>query len=271
MSLAAKLPYDHPYAGGYPGIGSQPLPGDADALTYLGAVAAADGAGVEVGVAVAVDAFFKALKADSLWDAIGTSCLLCGPRTLSGALVPLQGDAPTPNGFVSGDYSRTDGLRDPGGTSLLDTNRNATDDPQDDVHLAAYLTALPAAAGGIVAAFSEGPPVNGTQIAMDAAGLFFTRCRNANNHRTTALATGFAGLSRSASDAYSKRNNGSTVSVSEASATPPSINYAVFSNVTSGAGVTDPTIAFYSIGTSLSLEDLDTAVTNLITAIGEAL
>jgi len=30
-------------------------------------------------------------------------------------------------------------------------------------------------------------------------------------------------------------------------------------------------LAFYSIGTSLSLEALDTAVTNLITAIGEAL
>lgn len=34
MSLASKLPYDHPYAGGYPGIGSQPLPSDGDALTY---------------------------------------------------------------------------------------------------------------------------------------------------------------------------------------------------------------------------------------------
>ena len=32
MSLAAKLPYDHAFAGGFSGIGSQPLPADADAL-----------------------------------------------------------------------------------------------------------------------------------------------------------------------------------------------------------------------------------------------
>jgi hypothetical protein len=43
------------------------------------------------------------------------------------------------------------------------------------------------------------------------------------------------------------------------------------------ASYSDATIAFYSIGTSLGtdpavgLADLDTAVTNLITAIGEAL
>jgi len=37
------------------------------------------------------------------------------------------------------------------------------------------------------------------------------------------------------------------------------------------AKITDATLAFYSIGTSLSLEALDTAVTDLITAIGEAL
>jgi hypothetical protein len=37
------------------------------------------------------------------------------------------------------------------------------------------------------------------------------------------------------------------------------------------ASYSDATIAFYSIGTSLLLADLDTAVSNLITAIGEAL
>jgi hypothetical protein len=64
MSLAAKLPYDHAFAGGFSGIGSQPLPADADALDYLSRVKAADGAGVEVGVAAAVDAFFADIAAD---------------------------------------------------------------------------------------------------------------------------------------------------------------------------------------------------------------
>jgi len=78
-------------------------------------------------------------------------------------------------------------------------------------------------------------------------------------------------LSRSASDAYSKRNSGSTVSVSAASATPPSINYAVFSNDTSGAGVTDPTIAFYSIGSSVDLAKMDSHISSYVTAIGAAI
>ena len=62
MSLAAKLPWTHRHAGGFPGLGSQSLPTDSDCLTYLSAVAAADGAGVEVGVATAVDTFFRDTK-----------------------------------------------------------------------------------------------------------------------------------------------------------------------------------------------------------------
>ena len=94
MSLAAKLPYDHAYAGGYPGIGSQPLPTDADALDYLARVKAADGAGVEVGVATAVSAFVADSKALGVWDSIRASCVLAGARTLAGALVPLRDYGP---------------------------------------------------------------------------------------------------------------------------------------------------------------------------------
>jgi len=102
MSLAAKLPYDHPYAGGFSGIGSQPLPTDADALDYLSRMATADGTSVEVGVATAVDAFYRDAKELGVFSSIRASCLLAGARTLAGALVPLKNegpelwDAPTP-------------------------------------------------------------------------------------------------------------------------------------------------------------------------------
>jgi hypothetical protein len=94
MSLAAKLPYDHPYAGGFSGIGSQPLPTDADAIDYLSRMATADGAGVETGVAVAVDAFFKDAKESGVLSSIRASCVLAGARTLAGALVPLKNEGP---------------------------------------------------------------------------------------------------------------------------------------------------------------------------------
>jgi hypothetical protein len=94
MSLAAKLPYDHPYAGGYPGLSSQALPTDADALDYLSRMATADGAGVETGVAIAVDEFISATKSSGVWDSIRASCILAGARTLAGALVPLKNEGP---------------------------------------------------------------------------------------------------------------------------------------------------------------------------------
>jgi len=101
-TLAPKLPWQHPFAGGYPRRGGQPLPTDPDAIDYLNRVAAADGASVEVGIAQAIDAFVRGCKADSAgyagdptrsnWDAIKAACIMCGARTLSGALVPLSVD-----------------------------------------------------------------------------------------------------------------------------------------------------------------------------------
>jgi hypothetical protein len=114
MSLAAKLPYDHPYAGGYPGIGSQPLPTDADALDYLARVKAADGAGVEVGVATAVSAFVADSKALGVWDSIRASCILAGARTLAGALVPLKNEGPE---LVDINSLPTPSLTEAGGSS----------------------------------------------------------------------------------------------------------------------------------------------------------
>jgi len=94
MSLASKLPWNHRFSGGYPGIGSQPLPTDADAIDYLSRMATADGAGVETGVAVAVDAFFRDARESGVLSSIRSSCVLAGARTLAGALVPLKNEGP---------------------------------------------------------------------------------------------------------------------------------------------------------------------------------
>jgi hypothetical protein len=124
-----KTPVHAPFAGGYPYRGSQRLPSDPDALTYLAAVAAADGAPVEVGVATAVDDFFKGCKADGTFSALKAACILCGARTLAGALVPLAGDAPTNNNFVDADYNRETGLIGNGSTKYLDSSRATTTTP----------------------------------------------------------------------------------------------------------------------------------------------
>jgi len=273
MSLAAKLPYDHPYAGGYPGVGSQPLPTDSDCLTYLAAVAAADGAGVEVGVATAVDEFFRELKATSgLFEAIKASCILAGARTLAGALVPVVGAAPTnvANGFVSGDYSRTAGLTGDG-TSYLDSGRAPDDDPLNDAHISVYVTGSATSnthykAGAYSAATQQ-------TLLRSNFGTFISAV-NSGNFASSGGGNdvGLFGASRFASDSSEFRLLGVTTADSTASDAASTQNITVFArNDGTPDGFFDGAIAFYSIGTSVDLEALDTAVDNLITAIGEAL
>jgi len=272
MSLAAKLPYDHPYAGGYPGLSSQALPTDADALGYLARVKAADGAGVETGVAVAVDAFFRDTKAAGVFSALKACCILAGARTLAGALVPVVGDAPTPNGFVSGDYSRTDGLGDPDGTSYLNSNRDNNADGQNDQHLAVFATS-PSSDGKVLAGrgtFTDATTI--FRVAGNTTLYFRNRSGSSGGIADAGTSTGLYGSSRNAAEQFFVRANKDTQTALVASTGAISGDVYIFDSNGYGAGVeTDATIAFYSIGTSLSLEDLDTAVSDLITAIGEAL
>jgi hypothetical protein len=96
---------------------------DADAAAYLRAVEAADGQALETPVKRAVDDFFRGTKADGTFSALKAACILCGARTLAGALVPLAGAAPTNNNFVDADYNRETGLVGNGSTKYLDSGR----------------------------------------------------------------------------------------------------------------------------------------------------
>jgi len=279
MSLAAKLPYDHPYAGGYPGIGSQPLPTDTDALDYLARVKAADGAGVETAVAVAVSAFITALKADSLWDAIGASGLLCGPRTLAGALVPLRGPAPTAQGgWASGDYDRSTGMTGDGTALYLDSNRPANADDQNDNHWAIYI-ATPQTVGGR-SSFGSGDNVAVSyhyHRTATGGSLGKPQLQNnvATNYNTTneLEASGLSATSRSSGSAYDWASGGDSGTINQASVAPSSYNAYVFAINSDGSDAihSDATISFYSIGTSIDLAKLDSHVSAYVTAIGAAL
>jgi hypothetical protein len=74
---------------------------DPDAGAYIAAVEAADGQLLEFGVGKAINDFVVGCKQDKIWDAIKASCILAGARTLTGALTPLVGTAPTNFNFVS--------------------------------------------------------------------------------------------------------------------------------------------------------------------------
>jgi hypothetical protein len=236
------------------------LSGDPDALRYIAAVQRADGNTLEPAVRKAITDFVVGCKADGIWSAIKASCILMGARTLSGALTPLVGAAPTNNGpFVSGDYNRKTGLLGNGVGKYLDSNRNNNADPQDNNHNAVYASAT---GTGPILALLDAPGTGNSILAT-----LVIRNRTSTTTNWTAVA-GTLGHSRAASGSFSYRNGGSTLTASISSDAPQNASVTPFR---SGAAYGTWRLAFYSIGEALGLALLDTRVSDLYTAIGAAI
>ena len=263
------------WASGYNGIT------DPDAQTYIAAVEAADGQAIEGDVAFAINDFVIGCKTDGIWDAIKASCILAGARTLSGALVPLKGVAPTNvNIIVSGaglnsNYNRETGITTFGNTAQINTNIAYNSISSDNEHLSIYRTSNPTIAGAEIGAGISSPTCvsriawSGSQKQFDVQDTFgFT-------YGATTY-TGFNGVSRASSSTMSYRDNSTTVSVSKTSQTRANIStpYYVFAINYSDLGVlgqSNSRISFYSIGESLDLALLDNRVSTLMTDIGAAI
>jgi len=233
---------------------------DADAAAYLTAVQSADQQALEPAVRNAITAFVIGCKQDGIWSAIKASCILMGARTLSGALTPLVGSAPTNNGpFVSGDYNRETGLVGNGSTKYLNSNRNNNADPQDSQHLAVYASTVGAGTYmGCLAAPTFG---------FSSIGLNATRSRNSTSISWTSSA-GLIGISRASSSDYNRRIGGVSSTEAQSSQTPLNSTLNVLE---SGTVYGSHRLAFYSIGESLNLALLDTRVSALYNAIGAAI
>jgi len=250
---------------------------DRDAIAYIRAVEEADGAYLETSVKTAINNLVSGLKSDGLWESMASTCLLSGPRTLAGALVPLRGDAPTAEGgWASGDYDRATGLTgDPTASLYLNSNRANNADPQNDAHLSVYLTS-PVTSGGVYGLIGTG---QSTPLASHVVGINSIDSAFFRSNAPTSLdivsagqSTGLYGVTRNSASLFSVRVQGSSSSLAETSVTPASLNSYVFARNNNGTAgnFSDPTIAFYSIGTSLDLAKLDSHITAYVTAIGAA-
>lgn len=254
---------------GAAGIGS-PIT-DADAQAYIAAIETADGQALENGTRLAIQNFIVGCKSDGIWNAIKASCILAGARTLSGALVPLKGAAPTNFNFVSGNYNRKTGLVGDGSTKYLNSNRNNNADPQNSKHLSAYLTST---------TFGSNLTFMGTQKLTGGSGFFLSSLASRTFYRVNmnsdsaaieqSNTAGLFGINRSASNAVNYRTSSVTTTATSPSVTPLAQDIGVFASGT-GTIATSPRIAFYSIGESLDLELLNTRVTQLITDLGNAI
>jgi hypothetical protein len=249
---------------------------DPAAAAYIAAVEAADGQALEAAVRTAINNFVVGCKADGIWSAIKASCILCGARTLSGALVPLVGAAPTNFNFVAGDYNRKTGLVGNASTKYLVTNRAGNADPQNSNHIAVYASTAHSNASNAGAYVATGGILGlagASDLGRSGANTanLFSRSRNSTSFAIdgAGAATGFIGLSRSASASYSRRANGTSGFASVTSETPASPNYHIF-RFSDASGYCNGRLAFYSVGESLDIALLDTRITTLYNAIGAA-
>jgi hypothetical protein len=248
-------------------------PMDPDAAAYITAVETADTEPLEERTKIAIDNFVLGCKADGIWSAIKASCILAGARTLTGALIPLAGTAPTNNNFVSGDYNRKTGLVGNGSTKWLNSNRANNADPQNNAHLALYVSTISSNGHWYIGCNQASGGISGSS--PDAAGLILqTRGTDSGIPRVGSnLAAGFMGATRSTGTNMTRRFDSSTQTASYNSTLTNDITYAVFGRNTSGsvANYSNARLAFYSIGESLDLALLDARVTDLINAFGAAI
>lgn len=242
---------------------------DADAAAYIAAVEAADGEALESGVRTAIDTFVSSLKSDGLWEKIKASCILAGARTLNGALTPLVGSAPTNNGFVSGDYSRSAGITG-SGTKYLATNRNNNSDAQNDNHNAIFVTAIPGSSERLMGAGAGDTGANLISTGSNVVVNFRNRAIGASQSGTSVAADTLLGTSRSASGSFSARIGGATETYNVTSQTPYSATVNVFRSGSSSFVYTTARLSFYSLGESLDLEQLESHVDTLMAAIAAA-
>ena len=244
---------------------------DADVVAYVLAVESADGQQLESGVISAYESFIAGCKTDGIWTAIKASCILAGARTLSGALVPLVGDSPTNLNFVTADYNRASGLIGNGTTKYINSNRNNNTEPQDNQHLAVYITSVSINDRTIIGTSAT---TGSSSIVARAGGAnrYQVRSRRSTVAATpngNALNAGFAGINRNASASFIARGNSNNTTISGTSETPQNQLLHVFAanSTTIYAG----RLSFYSIGESLDLAKLDTRVSTLMTDLAAAI
>lgn len=238
---------------------------DADAADYFARIIAADSS-ITTDNKTAVNDFVVGCKADGIWSAIKASCLLAGPDTLAGALVPLVGVAPTKYNFVDADYSRTTGLIGNGSTKYLDSNRNNSDDPQNSRSFGMYITQANTSIGA--AYLGYGVAAGGSQIISFEGGIN-ARVNSSSGSQWTGVVgdpIGLVGVSRSLSTGYFWIAGAQSGLATNTSSAPYSGSQLVYSR-SNNPQPSSPRAAFYWIGESLDLALLDARLTTYMAAL----
>jgi|DEB0MinimDraft_10_1074344.scaffolds.fasta_scaffold33618_1 hypothetical protein len=247
-------------------------PADPDVAAYIAAVETADGQGLEEEVKAAYSNFITGCKADGIWNAIKASCILAGARTLSGALVPLVGTAPTNFNFVAADYNRKTGLKGDNSAKNLNANRLGDADPTNNQHQSIYVSTS-ATGGGYPQYISSSDGSRFRNIAWNIGlGIYvFPNTTSIGADSGGGSPTGFTGHSRDNASTFDFFVNSTlTADINQGSSAAPNADTVLFS-LSDGTNRSNGRIAFYSIGEALDLALLDARVSTLISDLGAAI
>ena len=255
---------------------------DPDAQVYITAVETADGQALEVAVKDAINAFVVGCKADGIWNAIKSCCILAGARTLTGALVQLIPNAsPITNiNFILADRDRTLGVKGNGTDKYLNTNRASNADPQDNQHLSVYVTESHLGSSGT---YIDSGLDNGDSLITKSSitGRMVFRSRHPGGGSLTVEGfvnpTGFIGVNRGESNTVNTRVASITTNFNNNSVAPTASNILVFARPRFSATETEfanARIAFFSIGEALLTGDtglalLDARITTYMNTLAE--
>ena len=253
---------------------------DADAVAYIAAVESADGEPLESSTRQAIQDFVAGCKYDGIWDSIAAAGILSGARTLTGALIPLKGAAPTNVSFLSGDYSRATGLIGNKTNKYLNLNRLDTAETLDDAHMSVYITEantranpgyLGAESGSGVTAMGAYyyfyPSNGGPRIKFHTGSDWYPL--GGPNVPGGGPAVGFLGCSRN-SGTIDAIVNGAAYSAARTATGQAGLNYFLFANNSNGGPQdhTDARMCWYSVGSSIDISLLKARLDALFAVIG---
>ena len=260
---------------------------------YLDRVTAADVAagntsGLELGVTDAISSFLQDLVSISYLGISGNVIsqaastikqyiVHAGARTLSGALVPIVGPAPTNVGFLAPDYNRKTGLKG-NAVKYLNTNTAPNSVAQNNAHLSVYITQ--AAATNNTKYMGSQNASNNAMRLIDNIGTLGANINSssgyfapANSSQRTGLIGASVNPAQAAANQMSVRFNSATITAGNTINSTLSLNMFVFARNLNGSPNqgTDARISAWTFGQSLALNLIEDRIITLTNSLSSAI
>jgi hypothetical protein len=247
------------------------LPGyyDLDAEHYIDRVETADGLPLPVSVKEAINQLVAGCKFDGNWSLIKAMCLLAGPRTLAGILVPLIGVTPTSFNFTVNDYVPKLGLKGNATNKYWNTNRSGNAENQNEHSYWVFETELPSVDGSI-AMGNAGNANTAGQIFIQRSGTgVVTRGKSSTaTNSGTASTNNLLGIYRTNANNYQVVTGQVVTQVNVASNGNLADNMRIFSR--NNVNFSDARLAAYGMGDSFDLRILDNRLKTYLAALDAA-